>query len=210
MTWHTLAGFLTILALGGCLKSQRPERIILIVVDTLRQDALSCYGGSTSTPNIDALAAEGDLFSEAVGSFHQTTMSMGAMFTGRTPSIESSQGNSTLNWNGRTWCGLARFADPKGEEGCIRASLPTLPELLREAGYWAIGIVSNPFLFRPAGFERGFDDWVEVGERPSGDKPRNIPQDMLDPEPRAAKHVNAAALQALSRRPHEGFFLYVH
>jgi arylsulfatase A-like enzyme len=89
-------------------------------------------------------------------------------------------------------------------------SVPTLPEFLREAGYWTIGIVSNPFLFRAAGFERGFDDWVEVGERPSGEKPRNLFQYLLDPEPRAAKHVNAAAVQALSRRPHDGFFLYVH
>jgi arylsulfatase A-like enzyme len=178
------------------LQPQRPERIVLIVVDTLRQDALSCYGGSTPTPNIDALAAEGHLFPQAVASFHQTTMSMGAMFTGRTPSIESGQGNEVLKLNGRTWCGLARFAEAKGEEGCIPASLPTLPELPREAGYWTIGIASNPVLFRPSGFERGFDDWVEVGRQP----PETTWQYFFNAEPRAAKHVNAAAARALSRR----------
>ena len=83
------------LMLGACVRPV-PERIVLIVIDTLRRDALSCYGGSTPTPNIDGLAAQGQLFSNALGSFHQTTMSMGAMFTGRTPSLESGKGNSRL------------------------------------------------------------------------------------------------------------------
>ena len=69
-----------LLVLSAC--SQPPtDRIVLILVDTLRPDALSCYGGPRPTPNIDSLAARGQLLTNAVGSFHQTTMSMGAMFT---------------------------------------------------------------------------------------------------------------------------------
>ena len=205
-----LASFLILLALGGCFQPAPAERIVLIVVDTLRRDGLSCYGGSTPTPNIDALSEEGHIFPNAVASFHQTTMSMGAMFTGHTPSIESGQNDGTLEFNGRTWCGLARFADAKGEKGCIPLSIPTLPEFLREAGYWTIGIMSNPFMFQPAGFERGFDAWVEVGESPSGDGPRRILHFLASSESRTAEHVNAAVVQALSERAHDKIFLYVH
>ncbi|MCZ6712691.1 MAG: sulfatase [Deltaproteobacteria bacterium] len=180
-------------ALGGlgCSSTAAPERIVLIVVDTLRRDYLGCYGAKGRTRNIDRLAENGQLFTNAFSSFHQTTMSMGALFTGRTPSLESG-GGRVLDWNGRNWCGLSRFADPSGEEGCIPKSVRTLPEFLREAGYWTIGIATNQLLFRPAGFERGFDDWVEHGRRSSW------------------REVNQAALEAVARRARDKFFLYVH
>ena len=44
--------------------------------------------------------------------------------------------------------------------------MPTLAEALRDAGYWTIGVASNQFLYEPSGFSRGFDDWVEVDDRP--------------------------------------------
>jgi arylsulfatase A-like enzyme len=106
------------------------------------------------------LAARGQRFTNAVGSFHQTTMSMGALFTGRTPSLERA-GGEPLNFNSRTWCGMARFA-VWDEPGYLPRSLTTLPERLRDAGYQTIGISSNRLLFEPAGFERGFDEWRQV------------------------------------------------
>ena len=65
-----------------------PQRIVLVVVDTLRRDALGCYGAPQPTPHIDALARRGQRFERALASYHQTSMSMAALFTGRTPSIE--------------------------------------------------------------------------------------------------------------------------
>lgn len=180
-----------------------PERIVLLVVDTLRRDHLSCYGSSNPTPHIDALAARGQLFRAATASFHQTSMSMTSLFTGRTPSIESTDPSQPLVWNGSTWCGLARFAEP-GDE-CIPASVPTLAEALSEAGYETLGIASNYFLFEPSGFSRGFDDWTEVGVRPAGDVDLDAAR-----ASRAWPHVHRAALAALERRHSDRFFLYVH
>jgi arylsulfatase A-like enzyme len=141
-----------------------PERIVLVVVDTLRRDHLSCYGGAVETPHIDGLAQRGRVFADALASFHQTSMSMAALFTGRTPSLESGAAGATLPWSGRTWCGMARFASSLEPGGpCLPRSLPTLGEAMREAGYETLGVSSNEFLFRPAGFARGFDAWVEVG-----------------------------------------------
>lgn len=187
------------------------HNIVLIVVDTLRRDHLPAYGGSTSTPNIDALAARGQVFPHFLASFHQTSMSMGAMFTGRTPSIESGEPGKPLAWNSSTWCGMARFASGSADETCIPRAVPTLPEQLREAGFWTVGIASNQFLYEPSGFGRGFDDWTEVDERapvagPAGREGVENPH-----ESRSWPRVNEAVFAALDRRPEDRrLFLYVH
>ena len=185
-----LVGLWITLGNTACSHGEPAQQIVLIVVDTLRRDHLSCYGSTTPTPHLDRLAENGQIFTNAIASFHQTTMSMGALFTGRTPSLEASRG--ALSWNGRSWCGLTRFAGPSEEQGCIPKSVRTLPEILRNAGYRTIGIVSNRLLFQPAGFERGFADWVEVGGRTTW------------------QEINAAALEAMERRDRDKVFLYVH
>jgi arylsulfatase A-like enzyme len=196
-------------AAAGCSRARGPERIVFVVVDTLRRDHVGAYGGAVPTPQMDALAARGQVFENAVASFHQTSMSMAAMFTGRTPSIETGTPGETLPWNGSTWCGMARFASGDGEP-CLPRSLPTLAERLREAGYWTIGVASNQFLYEPAGFGRGFDDWSEVDRR----KPVAGPASRVgvtDPhKSRYWRAVNRDVEAALARRASDRFFLYVH
>jgi arylsulfatase A-like enzyme len=176
--------------LVGCDREKSPDTIVLVVMDTLRRDALSSYDGLTATPAIDGIAEGGQRLTNVVAAYFQTSMSMGALFTGRTPSVQATGETATLPWNGRTWCGMARFARSKDEVGCIPADVPTLAEGMRAAGYETLGIVSNVLLFAPSGMQRGFDDWNEVG--------------------RAAMHVNAAVAEALARRRGGPLFLYVH
>jgi uncharacterized sulfatase len=193
-------------SLGG---ERPPERLVLIVIDTLRRDHLGVYGSSVPTPNIDALAARGQHFSNVISSFHQTTMSMGSLFTGRTPSMEAGE-NRVLAWNGDNWCGLARLAQRPGSDLCLPPGVPTLAEALREAGYWTIGVASNQFLYEPSGFSRGFDDWVQVDDRPpvaGRASRRNLANAH---QSRTWHSVNRAAVAALNRRPRDKFFLYVH
>jgi arylsulfatase A-like enzyme len=52
--------------------------------------------------------------------------------------------------------------------------------------------MSNALLLRPAGFERGFDEWVQL--------PHNNPW----------MRVNAFAIEAVERRTRDKLFLYVH
>ncbi len=186
------------------------ERVVLIVIDTLRRDFLSSYGSKVATPNIDALAARGQRFSDYTAAFHQTSMSMGALFTGRTPSLEFNRIERTLFWNSASWCGLNRFAKDRDETLCIPPSVPTLAESIRDAGYWTIGVASNQFLYEPSGFSRGFDDWNEVGKKPEtmGALARFKLPDAS--ETRFFGHVNEAALAAVDRRKSDRFFLYVH
>jgi arylsulfatase A-like enzyme len=150
------------LAAACARREPAPARIVLIVVDTLRRDQLAAFGPAGATPHLDALALRGRA-EPALASFHQTTMSMAALFTGRTPSLESTAPARPLPWNSSTWCGLARLAAGGEAERCLPAGVPTLAERLRAAGYATIGVTSNPLLFEPAGFARGFDDWTEVG-----------------------------------------------
>ncbi len=187
-------------------QAQPPERIILIVVDTLRRDHVSAYGEAARTPHIDALAARGRAHAGLSASFHQTSMSMAALFTGRTPSLEAGQRNAPLDWNGRTWCGLARFAQP-GEDACVPRSLPTLAAGLRDAGYYTAGVVTNRLLFRPAGFDRGFDTWLELPDAAT------IAQETGGRDAIhliSAGDVHRAAREVVTAAPTDRFFLYLH
>lgn len=194
-----------------------PERIILIVVDTLRKDHVSAYapdpnGGANTkatkanTPNIDRIADGGQVFTNAVASFHATTMSMAALFTGLTPSIESSNDSDTVKWNTFVACGLARFLEDGTDDACIPNSVETVAEDLKNAGYWTVGVVSNGLLYRPSGYDRGFDSWVEVGLAKPG---QNLNIFQASPI-RTATHVNSEVKAALAKRPSDRFFLYVH
>jgi len=183
----------------GCRETQRPdiappERIVLIVIDTLRKDHLSPYSQQALTPHIEALAKRGQVFQDFSAAYHQTTMSMAALFTGRTPSLERGADRDRLGWAGQTWCGLWRFRQPD-EAGphCIPQSVETLAERLRQRGYWTLGIASNELLYRPGGYEKGFDRWVEIPGTPV-----------------EAGRVNQAVQRNLSDRPSDRFFLYVH
>ncbi|MDP3940186.1 MAG: sulfatase [Deltaproteobacteria bacterium] len=216
--WRCLARLLALallLAQPGCSSGTDapPERIVLIVVDTLRRDHVSCYGAKTLTREIDSLAAKGQKFSNAYSSFHQTTVSMASLFTGRTPSLESGKDGAAIEWNGRTACGMYRFAAKGEDEPCFPASISTLPALMREAGYWTIGVTSNALLYRPRGYDHGFDDWVEIeGKWVGPGKPAEFGKYTLPgqaPERNGAA-INAAVTDALGRRPKERLFLYVH
>ena len=84
---------------------------------------------------------------------------------------------------------------------------------MRDAGYWTIGVASNPLLYRPYGYSRGFEDWVELeGIWYGKNKPERFTKFTLPPQAyrRTGDLVNEAAKGALDRRPNDRFFLYVH
>jgi len=170
-----------------------PRRVVLIVADTLRRDHVAVHGGQIPTPNIDALAARGQIFRNAYSSYHQTTMSMAALFTGHTPSIERGRDRERLDWTGMTWCGLERYTNSAESGLCIPQEVGTLAEAFRDAGFFTAAVVSNRLLYRPGGYERGFDRWVEL--------PGDLP---------TAGQVNRSVLELLRSRPGDKFFLYIH
>ena len=211
---------LAALAPWGCTRDATDVRrsIVLVVIDTLRRDHLPVHGGTTDTPHLSSLAERGVAL-DALASFHQTSMSMGALFTGRTPSLESGDPAAALAWQPASWCGMARFGVNAAGGACLPATLPTLAEALAERGYHTVGVVANALLHDPAGFSRGFARWAEVGSRDdleaaqvqAGGRKRGKAARFA--HLRSFEHVHAALraeLADLPARPEAPLFLYVH
>lgn len=187
-----------LLSLPGCASEDAeqlalpPERIVVVLVDTLRRDHVGAYADRVETPHLDALAERGQVFPRAFSSYHQTTMTMASLFTGRTPSLERQEDRESLELTGRSWCGMLRFAE-SAEDDCIPRHVPTLAERLSQEGYWTAAVVTNKLLYRPGGYHRGFARWEEL--------PTFAP---------TAVQANETARRVLAERPDDRFFLYVH
>lgn len=120
--------------------------VILITIDTLRADALSCYGGPPkSSPNIDALAAQGDRFTNAVSPAPWTLPSITSIMTG-----------------------LSVFAhDVDNMSARLPDNLATLAEHMRRTGRTTAAIGLNPFFEDQHNVGQGFDDLSAFYPRPS-------------------------------------------
>jgi Flp pilus assembly protein TadD len=111
--------------------------VLLITIDTLRADALRCYGNaSVETPWIDRLAAGGLRFERAHAQNVVTLPSHANILSGRYPVDHGVHDNSG-------------FRFPEGT--------PTLATLLRPAGYATGAFVSAFPLDSRFGLDRGFD-----------------------------------------------------
>jgi len=136
-------------ALAARLTNREPRpNVILISVDTLRADALGCYGnGRARTTALDRLAQNGVLFEECVSNSAWTLPGHGAMLTGVQP----------------TALGLAKVTD-RLSEGAL-----TLAEVLRERGFSTGAVTSYILLDRVYGFDQGFEHFDYVDNQPASD-----------------------------------------
>lgn len=145
-TAFALLGALT--ACGGDPAAPSPT-IVLISLDTVRADNLSCYGGpGGATPNLDAFAAVADRHESCVSTAPWTLPSHASMFTGLFPFEHGTQ----------------TFLPGQGHRGdnvfALHGRFETLAETLKERGYATGGIVANSIYLRPGlGLEQGFDLW---------------------------------------------------
>ena len=123
----------------------RPN-ILLYVIDTLRADHLGCYGYPRATsPNLDALATEGMIFTNAVAQAPWTKPATASIHTGLYP---IHHGAVTLTQR-------------------IRPEVPTLAGVLHAAGYRTAAFVTNANVSGEFGFKRGFDTYTYLPEDPS-------------------------------------------
>ena len=123
----------------ACGESEPPPHVVLVVVDTLRADALGCYGHqAANTPAIDAFAAESVQFTDAVSSSGWTLPSVGSLLTGVWPTLHKATGKLTL----------LRPISP---------DIPTAAELLVDEGYTTLGFANAAFLSPLLGLDRGFE-----------------------------------------------------
>jgi len=112
------------------------KNIFLITVDCLRADYLGCINEKINlTPNIDRFSENSLLYTKAFSTGPGTRQSF--------PAILSS-----------TY--LHQHAGMRLLQGKI-----TLAEVLKSNGFKTVGIHSNPFLSKPLGWGRGFDEFYD-------------------------------------------------
>src|SRR5437762_12911497 len=70
------------------------QNVLLVTIDTLRADALGCYGGPAATPALDRLAAEGVRFDFAHAHAVLTLTSHASILTGQYPFQHGLRDNS--------------------------------------------------------------------------------------------------------------------
>ena len=72
-----LIGLVVLIALAGYTSATKPPNVVVVVIDTLRADRLSCYGYDRATsPEIDALASRGVRFEHVFSQSSWTRPSM--------------------------------------------------------------------------------------------------------------------------------------
>ncbi len=130
--------------LGCASPDDRPDvspNIILIVLDTVRRDHLSCYGYERATsPNLDNFAREATLYTNAMSPAPWTLPSHASMFTGLLPSRHQAHHEH-----------LHLDDDHK-----------TIAETLAHAGYETAGFCNNPWVTEQIGMTQGFERYEEV------------------------------------------------
>ncbi len=119
------------------------RNVLLVTIDTLRADHVGAYGyGRKTTPNIDALAAKGAVFTEAYTYWPKTRGSFVAMLTGR---------RAAQTGYGKVRPSLLDFN-------------PTIASVLQAAGYRTVALVDNPNVAAALGYSKGFDTYRETFE----------------------------------------------
>ncbi|MBN2198740.1 MAG: sulfatase [Candidatus Aminicenantes bacterium] len=120
---------------------ERPN-VLILVLDAVRADHLGCYGYARRTsPNIDALAAEGAVFENAFSQSPRTHQSVPSLFTSTYPSTH----------------GLRGLAD------ALPRRMVLLPEVFKAAGYRTAVLSVNPYISPEFGFGKGVDDFFIPG-----------------------------------------------
>ena len=196
-TAHSICAYFALLSLGACAtappppaqiaaieESQRPERVVLITIDTLRADYVGSYGSKLArTPTLDRLAAGGVRFETAISPTPITMPSHASIMTGLDPTLHGVHSN-------------AKFRLDDG--------IPTLAEQFQAHDFETAAFISSVVLDRRYGLARGFDTYDDrMGFR------RNIEAATGGYAERSADEVVDATLQWLESAPNR-FFLWVH
>ena len=120
-------------------KRDNLPNVVFVLVDALRHDRLGSYGyGRDTSPLVDRLGREGVVFNRTYSHGNKTIRAMPSLFTGMLPPHHGALGRRDL-------------VIPLPE------SRVTITEMLRDAGYTTIGMLSNVFMKTPYNLNQGFD-----------------------------------------------------
>lgn len=180
--------------------------VILIVLDTLRADRLSLYGGPVPVPHLEQFAADATLFDRCIANSSWTPPAHASLFTGLFPSEH----------------GCVSDTDP-GRYPILSGSLKTLAEIFLEQGYQTAGVVANfGYLGPGTNFDQGFqtyDSRQGVGSISTNHSAKPLANLFLGASGLVPKYIipyavaediNAKVMLTLDRISSRPFFLFVN
>ena len=203
---------------GSCGQSAPagPLNVLLISIDSLRQDRLGCYGHRPEyapelaiSPNIDALAERGTVFDSAWSSSSWTLPAHMSLLTGLGAAAHGVEAEHER-------------LDPLRE---------TLAERFQAAGWATGGVYSGPYLDPRHGFARGFDRYesamlaprevealiarerarrAAAGQSPLSEAEERVFQGRVAHWDVTSPRVTALAESFLKERGAKPFFLFLH
>ena len=177
----TVIIILAVLLLNSDRLSGEPDNIILISIDTIRADRLSCYGyGLKTTPAIDAFASNAVLFENCFSNIPLTLPAHSSMLTGLIPPAHGVQDNLEMS---------------------LSNSILTLPEILKGEGYSTYGIISAEVLKKYYGLNQGFDVYDDTFDEV--DKVQMVAQ-------RAGDETTDHAIKWLDENRDKKKFMFIH
>lgn len=137
------------LVLPACESTTRSASVVLITLDTLRADHLTCYGyGRETSPRIDAFARRSTRFANAYATAPWTVPAHASIFTGLFP----------FEHGART---VKVTADAAENVAPLSGDHSTLAEVFRDAGYQTAAFVANSgYLLPRFGFDQGFETYI--------------------------------------------------
>ncbi len=122
----------------------RAPNLVLVVLDTLRQDVFQEVVSQTEEGQAFQRAMDGAAwFSHAIASSPWTVPSVGSIMTGLYPREHGFQ--------------AAPVKEPSRPLTPLAESVPTLAQELQRQGYWTEAIGTNPLLQPISGIDRGFE-----------------------------------------------------
>lgn len=161
--------------------------VLLITLDTTRADHLGCYGyDAAETPVLDAIAAEGVRFHDAVTTVPITLPAHTTILTGLYPPNHGVRDNGEYS------------LDPEKE---------TLAEILRGAGYETAAFIASFVLEAQFGLDQGFDVYDTNFTVTTGTLTLEGAPSLERP---AADVTDAAMRWFKERRRDRPFFCWVH
>ncbi len=155
---------------------KRFPNIVIFAIDSIRRDHMSCYGyPRLTTPYFDDLARQGVLIENAFSPYIPTTPAYSTILTGRDV--------------------IATGQPSLRPQGPLDKSQPTLPEILRRAGYNTTCVGFGGDFYRGFNKYLNFEGWVSWEDRPA----------------RKAENLNAVTLPELERlsRSKKPFMLFL-
>lgn len=133
--------------------------VLVVVIDTLRADALSAYGNTRSTtPQMDLLAESGVLFTDVTFPASWTWPGHASLFTGEPHWVNGAR-TRTVQSEGISGDDDLASVTP------MRTDIPTFADLFSAEGYRTVASSQNSWLDPSLGLMRGFDH-AEVKKGP--------------------------------------------